>query len=432
MSGPKKSELLCACCGAEPYENAPLRVVCVDCEPNINICLDCFAGAVHVGHHRPSHRYRFEENERFPILTGNWTSKELFQLLEGLEQFGYGNWNDVSRYVDTKGPTECRDMVNQSFVDGPIGSRTYDEHSRGNAVDHTPRTKVPAESMVPDIDDLAVNELLLIGWLPNRDEFEVEYSNNAETLVSSLDQGKNDEVEEEVDVALKLAHVEIYQAKLKEREIRKHTAAQHGLVKQFINEQNGILSAKQMTNKLKKKDSKTEALDRLKVMSNFQSVAEHQTFIANIGREKDLKSRIKELNRYRKNGVRRLKDGEEFDVQRLRRNKVKTERKRAQEMGIDIPPSLNEHPQGGIDLDAINSIVSLPGYELLSYNEKRLCSSLRLHPNLYTAYKTCLIRDHIQKRRGQIIRALHPSGLEKVHRIKIFQFLLQAGWISAY
>ena len=30
----------------------------------------------------------------------------------------YGNWNDVSRYVDTKGATECRDAVNQNFVIG--------------------------------------------------------------------------------------------------------------------------------------------------------------------------------------------------------------------------------------------------------------------------------------------------------------------------
>ncbi len=30
----------------------------------------------------------------------------------------YGNWNDVSRFVDTKGPNECRDAVNNFFVDG--------------------------------------------------------------------------------------------------------------------------------------------------------------------------------------------------------------------------------------------------------------------------------------------------------------------------
>jgi len=435
MSGPLlKCKDLCACCGSEPYEYYAIRVVCVECEPNLYICLDCFAGSVLVGGHKASHQYRFEENETFPIMSGNWSSKELFQLLEGLEQFGYGNWNDVSRYVDTKGPTECRDMVNQSFVDGPIGSRTYSEDSRGNATDHTPRataSPVVVGGKTSDVGGVTDNELLMVGWLPNRDEYEVEHFNSAETLVSSLDQGKNAEIEEDVDIALKLAHVEMYQAKLKERGVRKQTAANHGLIKQFFLEENNL--SKQSANKVKsKKDGKAEALEKLKVMSNFQTVPEHQRFIASISRERDLKSRIKELNRYRKNGIRRLKEGEEFDVERLRRNKVKMERKRAQEMGLEVPPSLSEHPQGGIDLDAVNSIVGLPGYELLSGNEKRLCASLRLHPHLYTAYKTCLIRDHIQKRRGQIIRTVHPSGLEKSHRIKIFQFLLQAGWISAY
>ncbi|XP_023320922.1 transcriptional adapter 2-beta isoform X2 [Eurytemora carolleeae] len=400
---------------------AELRVVCVECEPEMDICLDCFAGAVTVGQHRPYHKYRFEESTRFPILTGDWNAGELFQLLEGIEQFGYGNWNDVSRDVGTKGPTECRDAVNQSFVDGPIGSRTYEEKNRGNAVDHTPK---PAPTAGKKETDLSINDMLALGWLPNRDEFEVEHCNEAETLVSSLDQGKNDEVEDEVESALKLSQVEMYQAKLKDRERRRQTAADHDLITQFFIEQN--------TYKPKKKDGKPDLLDRLKLVSNFQTVPEHKTFMSNMGREKELKSRIKELNRYRKNGVTRSKDGEEFDLQRLRRNKIKTERKKALEAGIDIPPSLLEHPQGGIDLDTITNISILPGYDLLSLNEKRLCSSLRLHPNLYNAYKTCIIRDNAMKRRGHIIRPSNPSGLDKLHRKKIMNFLLQSGWISAY
>ena len=54
-----------------------------------------------------------------------------------------------------------------------------------------------------------------------------------------------------------------------------------------------------------------------------------------------------------------------------------------------------------VDLDNISSIVNLPGYDVLSLNEKRLCTSLRLHPKLYISYKTCLLRDHLQKKKGQ-------------------------------
>ena len=62
-------------------------------------------------------------------------------------------------------------------------------------------------------------------------------------------------------------------------------------------------------------------------------------------------------------------------------------------------PGLGRGQQG--DLDNVTSILGLPGYEVLSHNERRLCTSLRLHPSLYISYKTCLLRDHLQKKKGQ-------------------------------
>ena len=38
------------------------------------------------------------DNGDFSPLSNSWSAKEFVQLLDGLEQFGYGNWNDVSRY----------------------------------------------------------------------------------------------------------------------------------------------------------------------------------------------------------------------------------------------------------------------------------------------------------------------------------------------
>ena len=55
-------------------------------------------------------------------------------------------------------------------------------------------------------------------------------------------------------------------------------------------------------------------------------------------------------------------------------------------------------------------------HQVLSTNEKRLCTSLRLHPRLYISYKTCLLRDHLSKKKGQIPKPVHPSGLDKLHR----------------
>jgi hypothetical protein len=48
--------------GLKPFIlfSAELRVVCVECEPEMDICLDCFAGAVTVGQHKPYHKYRLD------------------------------------------------------------------------------------------------------------------------------------------------------------------------------------------------------------------------------------------------------------------------------------------------------------------------------------------------------------------------------------
>ena len=73
-----------------------------------------------------------------------------------------------------------------------------------------------------------------------------------------------------------------------------------------------------------------EVMERLKLLSAFQSVDEFQAFMANVVKEKDLKSRIKDLGRYRKNGVRKISQSAEFDSQlKIRRiNRKRSEKRR--------------------------------------------------------------------------------------------------------
>jgi len=438
----------CVSCGDDIYSNSLLRVVCVECVPPIDLCLECFSSRAELGQHKAYHGYRLLDNGDFSPLGNDWTAKELVQLLDGLEQFGHGNWNDVSRYVETKGPTDCRDAVNNMFVNGPIGSSTYKESERGNATDHTSPPATTTTTSTSSPSNLSLHELIVLGFMPARDDFEVECENEAEILVSGIQaaSGGNrvESDDEELETGLKLAQVDMYKNKLKERERRKQVAKDFGLVETFfkenpLNPTTGKISAP----KPKKKDPKSEVFEKLKVVSSFQGVEEYKKMVASVSKEKDIKSRIKELLRYRKNGISTLSEAESYESQRLKRNKRKAERKKALESGIlnsvtdtnagagyDQSPIKEEVKKA--DLDKLSSIVGLPGYDLLSINEKRLCTSLRLHPNLYLSYKTCLLRDHLQKKKGQSPKPVHPSGLDKLHRRKIFNFLLHSGWISAY
>ena len=39
---------------------------------------------------------------------------------------------------------------------------------------------------------------MVVGWLPSRDEFEVEHNNQAETLIAGLEVGKYEDGDDEV------------------------------------------------------------------------------------------------------------------------------------------------------------------------------------------------------------------------------------------
>ena len=55
------------------------------------------------------------------------------------------------------------------------------------------------EQEIPqEAEDLSGQELMVVGWLPSRDEFEVEHNNEAETLVSGLEVGKHEDGDDEV------------------------------------------------------------------------------------------------------------------------------------------------------------------------------------------------------------------------------------------
>ena len=35
---------------------------------------------------------------------GNWTAREQLRLLDAIEQFGFGNWEDISKHIETRTP----------------------------------------------------------------------------------------------------------------------------------------------------------------------------------------------------------------------------------------------------------------------------------------------------------------------------------------
>jgi len=481
------SKIHCRSCGENIFHQSRVAIQCVVCN-DVVLCPDCFAAKSDIGNHSPTHPYKLLDNGGFHLFHTEWTSGEHVKLLSAIEQYGYGNWEDIAKGINSemdgstcwrkRTPLEVKDEYCNIFLNGVMGRHTWKETERSKTKDHTQiNPLLPPSPQNEPPPNLTFNESVVLGYFPKRDDFEQEFDNDGELLVSQLEDdtgsGNSNNLNEDDELikTLNYTHVDMYRSKLRERERRKRVARDHGLINDYFKEYpvpgdrkstgpNGQSSAK-------KKNQKDPVLEKLKILSEFQSVKEYQNFIAGIMKEKDVKARIKDLMRMRKNGITKQSDSIEFEVQRIRRNNRKKNEKRRQQQNAILgeaaaelnltlahsPISIKSEDLGTCGSAAQSPVTSstfgvpnsprhqeekaqqislLPGYDILSSNEKKLCANLRLTPAHYISYKTCLLTNHLQKKKGQTPKPLNPSGLDKNNRKIIFNFLMRAGWITAY
>ena len=346
---------------------------CATCE-DFDLCPECFASGAEIGGHKNSHKYYFSNNGNFsifpksPIITmedkgrrrasllvdmdkdtsnkvmGDWNVKEDMRLLDAVEMFGFGNWKDIAKYVESKSDLQVKERYIKCFINGPIGRATWSEDLRGHAVDHTQdNDRGPLSptltSKLPPIN-IAPTEALLLGYMPNRDDFE-DFDRSNEALVSQM--GAKSAEDEDVEIAMKLAHTDIYERALREEVRRKRVARDYQLVCQYFKENPLIPFGVKLTPlkmnqilKIKKQGTegpKQELIDALKPFCQFNTCQEFKNLVDNLCFEKELKVRIKELMKYRENGLMKAEHLVAFEKLRFKR-----EGKKNRAMGVMTPP----------------------------------------------------------------------------------------------
>lgn len=247
-----------------------------------------------------------------PLEGEEWNVREDHLLLDAVEMFGYGNWKDIARHVESKNESQVRDRYTKRFINGAIGTATWSEDLRGRAIDHTQENdrgplSPTLTGKLPPIN-VAPQEALLLGYMPNRDDFE-DFDKANEGLVSQI--GVKSIEDDDLDVALKLVHVDMYERLLREEVRRKRVARDYQLVSTYFKENPLIpfgvkISPIKMASLLKMKktaDPRQELTDALKPFCQFNTCQEFQSLVANVCYEKDLKTRIKELIKYREHGI---------------------------------------------------------------------------------------------------------------------------------
>ncbi|CAG7829608.1 unnamed protein product [Allacma fusca] len=275
----------CSCC---QQEVAGLGVECADCPNTFRLCTECFSLGAEIGQHKTDHKYRFFDSGNLVIFPSeaNWSAREEIRLLDAIEQYGFGNWQDISKHIESKSPSEAKEEYVKRFVEGTTGQITWNnlKEKVQRPVDHTvvddgPLSPTLTQQLAPL--DIQPDEMAQLGYMPNRDDYEKEFDNDAEKLVSQLVFSTEDE---DIDIALKLALVDMYSRRLRERVRRKRVIRDYQLVSQFFKKD-------RPSQKRQFAAYERDLQEQFKSFAQFHSAREHEHFIQNLIKEKELKFR---------------------------------------------------------------------------------------------------------------------------------------------
>lgn len=344
-----------------------------------------------------------------------------------------------------------------------------------NAPPATPKQKPTAS--VPSCHEIQ-------GYMPGRLEFETEYFNDAEEAVQHMQFDPGDGVnprtgEMEPEMELKMTVMDIYNSRLDSRVERKKIIFEHKLLEY----------RKNTTADKKRTKEEKDLLNKAKPFARMMKHEDFQTFCEGLAYEHNLRQAISQLQDWRNNQIQTLKEGEkyeqekqtrqargppfaQFDRDRLAANRLSKPTppfetpsaataltapelpERLKNGGLSTPPPDRLQPNGTNGTlngaltpqqTKVKFIAKLlpntvplkfgkeiaPDLQLLTAEERELCSILRIMPKPYLVIKENLIRESI-KQGG----ALKKKVAKEICRIdvnkggQLFDFFVHNGWIA--
>ncbi|XP_063484790.1 transcriptional adapter 2-alpha isoform X2 [Symphalangus syndactylus] len=403
----------------------------------------------------------------FPVLDPSWTAQEEMALLEAVMDCGFGNWillccpgwsptpefkpsshldlpkcwnnrQDVANQMCTKTKEECEKHYMKHFINNPLFASTLLNLKQAEEA-KTADTAIPFHSTDdpprPTFDSLLSRDMA--GYMPARADFIEEFDNYAEWDLRDIDF-----VEDDSDIlhALKMAVVDIYHSRLKERQRRKKIIRDHGLI--------NLRKFQLMERRYPK-----EVQDLYETMRRFARIVgpvEHDKFIESHALEFELRREIKRLQEYRTAGITNFCSARTYDHLKKTREEERLKRtmlsevlqyiqdssacqqwlRRQADIDSGVSPSIPMASNSGRRSAPPLNLTGLPGTEKLNEKEKELCQMVRLVPGAYLEYKSALLNE-CNKQGGLRLaqaRALIKIDVNKTR--KIYDFLIREGYIT--
>ncbi|XP_076248959.1 transcriptional adapter 2A isoform X1 [Calliopsis andreniformis] len=422
---------ICKSALTEPY------IRCAVCD-NTELCPSCFSNGSEIGDHKNYHDYIIIKNE-FPLINGSgWTAKQELEFLDVLQECGFGNWVDMAKRMQGKSAEECRNHYLQHYIDNQtLPGLPKIKETKASLFGCEP---IPYLFKLQDLEEpprFASNTLnckLLAGYCPARSDFEVNFDNHAELLISDLNYDEFDLNDDncELGKALQVAIVQAYNNRLKERMRRRKIIHDHGLI--------AFRRTISWIQRYECTITRTFA-ERLLIFMQLMGGIEFDYFMEGLHRAGELKNYLNKLFEFRNNGLKYFHSVVMF--QKLSKLRQENERERKQYLNNPeyswktILPGCNTSSNNSI-MNTVSqrkaapplAIKGLPGYEKLTAAEKELCSVTRIVPTNYLDFKQLLIGEN--KKNGSLrlaqARVLLKIDVNKTR--KIYDFLAEKGYIS--
>ena len=164
-----------------------------------------------------------------------------------------------------------------------------------------------ANVLPPRLDDVAKMEgHELVGYMPRRGDFDVEWSNDAEKLISEIEFTSEDTKDEK---ELKLRVLDIFNRRVDEREERKRVVIEHGLLNYKENQEKMWLMD----------PDERHLVQRMRLFARYHSREEHEAFVRKTLEAKRLRKEIAKLETYQRMGIKKLSDCERYELDKSRR-----------------------------------------------------------------------------------------------------------------
>lgn len=394
-----------------------IYVKCSRC-PGFIQCLECFSVGNEALTHIKTHPFIILEPETQSLFQEGWTAEQEILLLNAIQTCGLGNWHEIADIMKTKSAIECECHYFQVYIQSSLAPEPIDDILAPVTIpppppyDTTPRESRPSIAHEKNLHSKNKKDRTtpaeFSGWMPRREEFEVEFINDAEQIIAGISFSETEETEE--TLSEKLNQLKIYNISIEERRYRTEFVVNWDLLDRDFR------SFGYASNK-----SEIELEESLLPLGQLVPKSDLENLVSSITNEKRIIEEVENLVKWIKNGIITRDEGVLFNnLEKL----IKEER-------------LSSYSVERWNRDVI-SYTESPDYkaavdrQLVSEEEVNFSHSINIQPHCFLRLKGILLQEYTVhgKMDSETAESFLPNQPDIMR--KVYDYMRDAGYFVVF